>query len=49
MLHDRTLFSLSSEQTTSLLTELEDSGAAAQDQASIEQLLAMPQPWYAPA
>jgi len=45
---DRTLFSLTPEQTTALLADLEDPGAAALDQASIERLLAMPQPWHAP-
>ncbi len=49
VLLDRTLFSLTPEQTTALLADLEDSGAAALDQASIERLLAMPQPWHAPA
>jgi uncharacterized protein (DUF1778 family) len=49
VLLDRTLFSLTPEQTTALLADLEDPGAAAQDQVSIERLLAMPQPWHAPA
>ena len=49
VLLDRTLFSLTPEQTTALLADQEDPGAAAQDQASIERLLAMPQPWHAPA
>jgi uncharacterized protein (DUF1778 family) len=48
VLLDRALFSLTPEQTTALLADLEDPGAAALDQASIEQLLAMPQPWHAP-
>ena len=49
VLLDRTLFSLTPEQTTALLADLGDSGAAAQDQASIERLLDLPQPWHAPA
>ena len=49
VLLDRTLFSLTPEQTTALLADLEDPGAAALDQASIDRLLAMPQPWHAPA
>jgi uncharacterized protein (DUF1778 family) len=49
VLLDRNLFSLTQEQTTALLADLEDSGAAAQDQASIERLLDPPQPWHAPA
>ena len=49
VLLDRTLFSITPEQTTALLADLGDSGAAAKDQASIERLLAMPQPWHAPA
>ena len=49
MLLDRTLFSLTPEQTTALLADLEDSSAAAQDQTSIERLLDLPQPWHAPA
>jgi uncharacterized protein (DUF1778 family) len=49
VLLDRTLFSLTPEQTTALLADLEDSGAAAQDQASIERLLDLPLPWHAPA
>jgi uncharacterized protein (DUF1778 family) len=49
VLLDRTLFSLTPAQTTALLADLENSGAAARDQASIERLLAMPQPWHAPA
>jgi uncharacterized protein (DUF1778 family) len=49
VLLDRTLFSLTPEQTKALLADLEDSGAPAQDQASIKRLLAMPQPWHAPA
>ncbi|MCF8141265.1 MAG: hypothetical protein K9J75_09220 [Cyanobium usitatum Tobar12.5m-G36] len=48
VLLDRTLFSLTPEQTTALLADLEDPGAAAMDQASIERLLAMPQSWHAP-
>ena len=43
------LFSRMPEQTTALLADLKDPGAAARDQASIEWLLAMPQPWHAPA
>jgi uncharacterized protein (DUF1778 family) len=42
VLLDRTLFSLTPEQTTALLADLEDPGAAAGDQASIERLLAFP-------
>jgi uncharacterized protein (DUF1778 family) len=49
VLLDRTLFSLTPEQTTALLADLDDPGAASQDQASIERLLAMPQPWNASA
>ena len=49
VLLDRTLFSLTQEQTTDLLADLEDSDAAAQDQASIERLLDLPKPWHAPA
>ena len=49
VLLDRTLFSLTLEQITALLADLEHSGAAAQDQASIERLLELPQPWHAPA
>ena len=49
VLLDRTLFSLTPEQTKVLLADLEDYGTAAQDQASIERLLAMPQPWHGPA
>jgi uncharacterized protein (DUF1778 family) len=48
VLLDRKLFSLTPEQTTALLADLEDPGAAAQDQASIKRLLAVPQPWHAP-
>ena len=48
VLLDRTLFFLTPEQTTALLADLEDPGTAALDQASIERLLAMPQPWHAP-
>jgi hypothetical protein len=48
VLLDRTLFALTPEQTTAMLADLEDPGAAALDQASIERLLAMPQPWHAP-
>lgn len=47
VLLDRTLFSLTAEQTKTLLADLEDPVAAAQDRASIEQLLAKPQPWDA--
>ena len=47
VLLDRTLFSLTPEQTRALRAHLEDPRLAAQDQASIEQLLAMPQPWHA--
>ena len=49
VLLDRTLFSLTPEQTTALLADVEDPCAVALDQASIERLLAMPQPWHAPA
>lgn len=49
VLLDRPLFSLTPEQTTALLVDLEDPGATAQDQASIERLLDLPQPWHAPA
>jgi len=49
VLRDRTLFSLTPEQTTALLADLEDPAATAQDQASIERLLAPPEPWHAPA
>ncbi|MFM7547451.1 MAG: DUF1778 domain-containing protein, partial [Cyanobacteriota bacterium] len=49
VLLDRKPFSLTPEQTTALLADLGDSGAAAQDQASIERLLDLPQPWHAPA
>ena len=49
VLLDRTLFSLTPEQTTALLADVEDPCAVAQDQASIERLLAIPQPWHAPA
>lgn len=49
VLLDRTLFSLTPEQTMALLADLEDPGAVAHDQASIERLLAMSQPWHAPA
>jgi uncharacterized protein (DUF1778 family) len=49
VLLDRTLFSLTPEQTTALLADLEDSGAAAGDQASVERLLHLPLPWHAPA
>ena len=48
VLLDRTLFSLTPEQTMAMLADLEDPGAVALDQASIERLLAMPQPWHAP-
>jgi uncharacterized protein (DUF1778 family) len=44
---DRTLFSLTPEQTRALLADLEDPGVAAQDQASIDRLLVMPEPWHA--
>jgi uncharacterized protein (DUF1778 family) len=44
---DRTFFSLTPRQTMALLADLEHPGVVAQDQASIEQLLAMPQPWHA--
>mgnify|MGYP002634681441 FL=1 len=49
VLVDRTLFSLTPEQTTALLADVEDPRAVSQDQASIERLLAIPQPWHAPA
>ena len=49
VLLDRTLLSLTPEQTTALLADLEDPAATAQDQASIERLLAPPEPWHAPA
>ncbi len=49
VLLDRTLFSLTPEQTTALLADLEDPDAAAQDQTSIERLLDLPQSWLAPA
>ena len=49
VLLDRTLFSLTPEQTKALLADLEDSGAVAQDQASSERLLAVTPPWHAPA
>ena len=49
VLLDRTLFSLTPEQTKVLLADLDDPGAVALDQASIDRLLAMPQPWHAPA
>ena len=49
VLLERTLFSLTPEQTTALLADLDDASAAAQDQASIERLLDLPQPWHAPA
>ncbi len=49
VLLDRTPFSLTPEQTTALLADLEDPSATAQDQASIERLLDMPLPWHAPA
>ena len=49
VLCDRTLFSLTGEQTKALLADLDDPDAAAQDQASIERLLATAQPWHAPA
>ena len=47
VLLDRTLFSLTPEQTRALLADLEDPGVAAQDQASIDRLLLMPEPWHA--
>jgi uncharacterized protein (DUF1778 family) len=47
VLLDRTLFSLTPEQTRALLADLEDPGVAAQDQASIDRLLFMPEPWHA--
>ena len=46
---DRTLFTLSAEQTKAVLAELEDPACAAQDQATIDRLLAGPQPWDASA
>ena len=49
VLVDRTLFSLTREQTTALLADVEDPRAVSQDQASIERLLGTPQPWHAPA
>jgi uncharacterized protein (DUF1778 family) len=49
VLLDRPLFSLTPEQTTALLVDLEDPGATTQDQASMERLLDLPQPWHAPA
>ena len=49
VLLDRTLFSLTPEQTTALLADVEDPRAVSQDHASIERLLAIPQPWHAPA
>ena len=49
VLLDRTLFSLTPDQTTALLANLEDPGAAAQDQTSIERLLDLPLPWHASA
>jgi uncharacterized protein (DUF1778 family) len=47
VLLDRTLFSLTPEQTRALLAHLEDPRLAAQDQASIDRLLLMPEPWHA--
>lgn len=47
VLLDRTLFSLTPEQTSSLLTMLNDPASASQDRANIEQLLARPEPWHA--
>ena len=49
VLLDRTLFSLTPEQTKALLSDLEDPASAAQDQVTIERLLALPQPWHATA
>ena len=49
VLLDRMLFSLTPEQTTALLADVEDPGAVAQDKTSIELLIAIPQPWHAPA
>jgi uncharacterized protein (DUF1778 family) len=48
-LMDRTLFTLSAEQTKAVLAELEDPACAAQDQETIDRLLAGPQPWDASA
>lgn len=47
VLLDRTLFSLTPEQTKDLMADLEDPVAAAQDRGSIEQLLAKQRPWDA--
>ena len=49
VLWDRTLFSLTPEQTKDLLADVEDPRAVAQDQVSIERMLAMPQPCHAPS
>ena len=49
VLLDRPLFSLTPEQATALQADVEDPRAVAQDQASIERLLAIPQPWHTPA
>jgi len=48
VLCDRTLFSLTADQTKALLADLNDPDAAAQDEATIRRVLAMPQPWHAP-
>ena len=47
VLLDRRLFSLTPKQTRALLADLVDPGVAAQDQASIDRLLLMPEPWHA--
>lgn len=46
VLLDRTVFSLTPDQSESLLDALNDPGLQTRDQASLEQLLAAPLPWH---
>lgn len=47
VLLDRTLFSLTPQQSEALLNDLQDPALAERDQASLERLLAAPRPWHA--
>jgi len=47
VLLDRTLFSLTPQQSEPLLNDLQDPALAERDQASIDRLLSAPRPWHA--
>lgn len=47
VLLDRTLFSLTPQQSEALLTDLQDPALAERAQASFDRLLAAPRPWHA--